>query len=90
MEYNDEFSKTGFLPNRTFLWNISISSDTIDGALQALEELGKAIKRKRVSVQIIEADYWLELDKLNNLSPEWQEHLNRKSLNLENLTDKPS
>lgn len=75
MKYQDEFSKTGFLPNRTFLWNITISADSTEGALKAIEELSKAIRKRRVSDQKIETDYWFELDKLNNPSPEWLEHL---------------
>ena len=78
MKYSDKFSKTGFLPDRTFLWNISISANSIEGALKAVEELEKSIKRQRVSFQKIEADYWLELDKLQTPSPEWLEYLNRK------------
>jgi hypothetical protein len=69
MKYSDKFSKTGFLPNRTFLWNISISADSIEGALKAVEELGKAIRKRRISFQKIEADYWLELDKLRLPAP---------------------
>lgn len=78
MKYRDKFSKTGFLPNRTFLWNISISADSIEGALKAVEELGKAIRKRRISFQKIEADYWLEFDKLQTPSPEWLEYLNQK------------
>ena len=87
MKYEDEFSRSGFLPDRTFLWNISISADTIEGALKALDELGKAIKRRRISIQIIEADYWLDLDKLNNPSPEWLEHLQRQTLTKANQNE---
>ena len=78
MKYSDKFSNTGFLPNRTFLWNISISADSIDGALKAVEELGKAIRKRRISFQKIEADYWFELDKLRAPCPEWLEYLHRK------------
>lgn len=78
MKYQDEFTGTGFLPDRTFLWNISISADSVDGAIKALEELGKAIRRGRVSIQVIENDFWFEIDKLLVPSPEWLEHLNRK------------
>jgi hypothetical protein len=78
MKYQDEFTGTGFLPNRTFLWNIFISADSADAAIKALEGLGKAIRRGRVSVQVIENDFWFELDKLHLPSPEWLEHLNRK------------
>lgn len=80
MKYSDKFSKTGFLPDRTFLWNISISADSIEGALKAVGELEKSIRRRRVSFQKIEADYWLDLHKLHDPSPEWLEYLSEKAV----------
>lgn len=79
MNYEDEFTNTRFLPNRTITWNITISADSTEGALNALGELTKAIQKRRVSVQKIEADYWFELDKLKDPSPEWIKHLHVQS-----------
>lgn len=88
MKYHDEFSKTGFLPNRTLLWNISISADSVEGALKALKKIQKAIKNGRVSLQIVEADFWLELDKLKIPNPEWLDHLQVNNLSVKNQNEK--